>query len=202
MVMSKIRSFIAIEIPEAIQQKIAKFSLMVSNPKTKGIRWVHPPNIHLTLRFLGDISPMDLDSLKSILFTIAGQYPVFNISIQDTGTFPSGNLPRVIWVGAISAPELFQLQQEIEVQLVKIGFESENHSFRPHITIGRISDHIHRDEITQLMVNLDRLQNKLFGSFSVNAIQLFRSELHPTGPIYSSLCSANLKPSDCSRGEF
>ena len=194
--MNEIRCFIAIEIPESIRIKIFRVGQTFQNIQKGEIRWVRPANIHMTLRFLGNMGPNELAEMKQILTLAAKRYNPFSISIQGTGTFPNDHRPRIIWVGSVPDPVLFELQRDIEKELTKAGYKPENHPFRPHITIGRVSENLRRERVPQIIDHLSRWQNEVFGNFSVSRIQLFRSDLRQTGPIYSSLFTVNLEPLD------
>ena len=199
--MSEIRSFIAIEIPETILQKFAIVTNLLPVGQSGGIRWIHPSNIHLTLRFLGNISPNDLDGLGRILNGITIKHSVFKVTIQKVGAFPNRYSPRIVWVGVDPTPELLQIQDEIETQLTQMDYKSENRPFTPHVTIGRVSDHFKQVNPSLISEILARFQNEYFGSYFANEIKLFRSELRPTGAIYSTLHVAKLQSIFSERGD-
>lgn len=190
--MSKIRAFIAIEIPGEIRTKISELQ---SSLKRLGgrISWTKPKNIHLTLKFLGDTDESLIDEIAEELKKMAASFSQFQIHVNGIGAFPNFKRPRVIWVGTNSENEnLSKIAFEIENRMEKLDFKKETRKFSGHLTLGRIKDP------TGIQPIIDRLQqNKDFhaGSFPVKELFLIKSQLHPTGSIYTILKKVNLRES-------
>ena len=190
--MTAIRSFIAIEIPETMQQKLADVIKRLQDSNPQGVRWVSPKNIHLTLKFLGDISPKNLDLLCNMLQVQTGQYKAFSIQVEDVGAYPNSLRPRVIWVG-IKAPDVLEsLQKGIEAEARRLGYAAEDRPFSPHLTIGRVARSITRDQIRRLSQTIETIQINKLGDVCVSSVNLFRSDLKPGGAVYTPLFSSEL----------
>jgi 2'-5' RNA ligase len=182
--MAKIRTFIAIEIPDEIRNKIGE--LQVSLKKFGGrISWTKPGNIHLTLKFLGDTDENLIDEIASQLKESAASIQPIQITIRTVGTFPNFKNPRVIWIGAESEQkQLAELAAKIEAGVERFGFKKENRPFSAHLTLGRVKD---VKGIQPVMDKLKDHENFEAGSFLAEELHLIKSELHPTGAIYTSL---------------
>jgi 2'-5' RNA ligase len=179
-----IRSFLAIEIPRLIQKKIEEVQedLQLSEAD---IRWVNPEKIHLTLKFFGNIEESRIEPIvKSIERPIQSSAP-FSLKVRGLGAFPHLKNPRVIWVGLVDGNEvLAYFQKQLEEELEKIGFEPEERAFHPHLTLGRMKSSKGKAE---LVGRMERYKEEEFGDFKVERIILFKSDLRPTGPIYTPL---------------
>ncbi len=114
--MSAIRSFIAVEMSAPIQQKLDETIRRMQGSHTSAVRWVPARNIHLTLKFLGDSSPAQMNLLTQMLKSQVSQETVFSISVGGVGAFPSAHRPRVLWVGVTAPAELFSLASKIEIR--------------------------------------------------------------------------------------
>ena len=137
----KIRSFVALEFPTPIQDEIFRQTTHLRKLYPfPSIRWVKPDNIHLTLKFLGDISLSDLESINIELVREASIIKPFFISFTHLGVFPNLKNPRIIWIGVKSPEILGLLQRSIERIVSRFGIESEKRSFSPHLTLGRIAN--------------------------------------------------------------
>ena len=179
-----IRSFLAIEIPRTILKKIEEVQDDLKSSRAD-VRWVNPEKIHLTLKFFGNIDESRIDPIvKSIERPIQTISP-FSLKVRGVGAFPHLKNPRVIWMGLVDGKEvLVSFQKQLEKELEKIGFEPEERAFHPHLTLGRMKSSKAREELTGRM---ERHQEEEFGDFQVERIVLFKSDLRPTGPIYTPL---------------
>jgi len=187
------RAFIAIEISDQIKDILARLE---SHLKYAGadVKWVNPEIIHLTLKFLGEITDSKCEAVKSALDVIAKRAKPFVMTVKDVGTFPNSARPRVIWAGlGNGAFETAELAGQIEDSLSKIGFPIEDRPFSPHLTIGRVRSSL----------NMEKLKDKIFSaslevqsgsavSHKVTSIILFQSALTPHGPIYTKLHESTL----------
>lgn len=192
--MSLLRAFIAIELPSSIQNAIQQETAALCQALDRSIvRWVPPQNVHLTLKFLGDVSPSNLGLLKQMIEVEASQYEPFDLSVGGCGSFPNPKRARIIWVGIQAPATLSVLQHSIETAAARLGYPPEDRPFSPHLTIGRVSQHISGDGQQRLRQALEKTQISLLGSTRVDAIHLFRSDLQPSGPIYTTLFKAALK---------
>ncbi len=187
----EIRAFIAIDLPPAVLKAIGSLQdeLKIG---TKGIRWVKSGNIHLTLKFLGDIPEELLDELGEILASVCKSRPPFKLSPGTPGGFPNIERPRVIWLGLVGELEkLDVLKQEIEKGCSSAGLPREKRSFHPHLTLGRVKDW--RRKGPNLADLLGRTKAVTANTFSVNAVHLYKSDLTRDGAVYTKLKSFPLK---------
>ena len=184
----QVRSFICIEIPRSIQSRLDELQQKL---RTIGadVGWVKTSNIHLTLKFLGDVAQSRIAAVRSaIAKACEGQGPI-ELVVAGTGAFPSLRNPRVLWVGLPAIPEtLQQLQKTIEDQLEHEEFPRETKPFSPHLTLGRIRSARKTAPLT------DALTREGFASigFVANRITLMRSQLSPGGSIYTPLAEIPL----------
>ncbi len=192
--MEKIRSFIAIELPAEVKQALAEVQRKIKSAGNLPVRWVDPANIHLTLKFLGDI---DADSPAKIIGAleeaIKGSKP-FDIEVKGLGVFPNMNRIQIIWVGLYGEMEkLGQIQKNIEAGLKPLGFLPENRPFTPHLTLGRVRDYCRPEERQKLgqVISANSFEGKHI--ITVTSINLMKSQLTPEGPIYSKLGAVTLK---------
>ncbi len=136
--MGLLRAFIAVEIPLEIRQTIQRETSGFRKGMDSFIRWVPMENMHLTLKFLGDISPASVEMLTQMMRAEAESCPIFDIRLTSLGSFPNPKRPRVIYIGIRAAAELEALQHGIESASRRLGYESEDRSFSPHLTLGRV----------------------------------------------------------------
>lgn len=192
--MSLLRAFIAVEIPPKIHKEIEnQTGHLRYNLNASLVRWVPTENIHLTLKFLGDISPSNVEMLARNLKAEANQHPFFEIQFKGLGVFPNPKRPRVLWIGIQAPAELAALHFGLEAALVKLGYPSEKRPFSPHLTIGRVKPNADPDGIQKIRTGLEETKVGTLGSAPVTAIHLFKSELKPSGAIYTRLYSAPLR---------
>jgi len=184
-----IRTFIAIDLPEAVKKDLETLqrSLMAS---TKGIRWVDPKGVHLTLKFLGDVELKRISKIESVIANVSTQHKPFKLIPQGCGVFPSWKAIRVVWIGLKGDLEPLKiLYTTLEENLEKLGFPKEERRFTPHLTIGRAKN-ISRDE--KLAQALSKFATFKSSPFTVEEIVLFKSTLTPSGAIYQKLSAAKL----------
>lgn len=186
--MGTIRAFIAIEIPREIQEAIATgIAPLKSSAGKSAVRWVATENIHLTLKFLGDVSVTNLENLKQALRVEADQYPRFEIHVGGLGCFPNPRKPRVIWIGIQGPATLVSLQRGVDMATAKLGYMGEDRPFSPHLTIGRVREHASPGDLAQLRTGLEALKVGMVGVAPVSHITLFKSDLNPGGAEYTRL---------------
>ena len=191
--MSVVRAFVAVdlepEVTERLAQVLAELRRQVDG---RVVRWVPAENIHLTLKFLGDVSVHNLPLLEDALRSEALGRTAFALSVGGLGAFPSENQPRVLWVGVEAPDVLMSLQRGIESRMERLGYAREKRSFNPHLTLGRVSRSATAREVRQVARLLREYKLGFLGVSEVEAVHLFRSDLRPAGAVYTRLFSAPL----------
>ncbi len=178
-----IRTFIAIEIPAEIKQKIVKFQESI-NIKYFPVRWTKAQNMHITLKFIGEIEENLVDKINKELMTPPPLSEPFEISISGTGVFPNPQKPRVMWTGIRDGVnKLTDLSKKVENILLEYGISKEERNFKPHLTIGRFRGRL-KIEDNKKYFSPDLLNT---GSFEVSEILFVKSILNPTGAEYSNI---------------
>jgi 2'-5' RNA ligase len=189
----RIRSFIAIELPEEAKQGLARLRKELERDEHKFVKWVEPQGIHLTLKFLGNIPSKQVIELTEAIEEATQRISPFHLEISGLGAFPSLRQARVFWVGiGGEMDKLSRLQQNIDSALAALGFAKEERSFMPHLTLARMRQ------------GTSPLERRSFGELAgstifedkydikVEAISLMRSQLTPAGAIYSCLSAVGL----------
>jgi len=191
-----LRSFIAIHIPPEIRKAITRSVAGLQKAAGRStVRWVAPENIHLTLKFLGDVSASNLHLLQQMLAAEASRHPVFQMQVGRLGVFPNLKQPRVIWVGLDAPTSLGGLQRGVEAAMERLGYAPEPRAFSPHLTLGRVQEQLAPEDITRLREALAATQVGPLGRVSVHAVHLMKSEPRPGGSVYSTLFTAPLSES-------
>ena len=178
-----IRSFIAFDIDsELVLKRLSEVQGMLVNTGAD-LKLVEPQNIHVTMRFLGNISPPMVDfiheEMKKISFT------PFEIELKGLGAFPSLKYARVVWAGIRKgADELMNVFNQLEPRLKRIGFKPDPKGFSPHLTIARVKTGRHKAELVKCVKDLADYE---FGIIKADCLRLKKSVLTPKGPIYTTL---------------
>ena len=192
--MSLLRAFIAVELPSSIQNAIQEQTTPLRRMLDSSlVRWTPAHNIHLTLKFLGDVSAANLELLCEMLTREAGQHSPFDMRIADLGSFPSSRRPRVIWVGLHAPAVLESLQRGVESAAARLGYAPEDRSFSPHLTVGRVRQNLSTKDSQKIRTALESTKLGELGITRVDCAYLFKSDLHPSGSVYTRLFSAPLK---------
>lgn len=191
--MSVIRAFIAIELTAEIQKHLDEItSAFRRQLGSVPVRWVPAGNIHLTLKFLGDVSVANIKVLTDIMKTeVAGHRP-FEVSVGGAGAFPNNHRPRVIWVGVEAPSELGLIQSGVEAAMARLGYPREDRAFSPHLTLGRVSRNADSNDIHAISKALESNKVGFLGATCVREICLFRSDLQPSGAVYTKIFNAPL----------
>jgi len=186
---SKIRSFIAINLPEELKESLGEFQARLKKAQAD-VKWVRPASLHITLRFLGYLSPEEVEKASKALEKVAQIFSPFTIQLEDYGTFPERGRPRVIWVGISQGKDqLAQISQQLEKELKKFNFPPADKPFAPHLTLGRIKT---GKNLNKLIEYLDKEGKRIYGKFPAKSIILYKSELRPEGARYSVIKQVGL----------
>jgi 2'-5' RNA ligase len=189
-----LRTFIAVEIPPRIQSAIAQSTASLKNtlPKTL-VRWVAPQNVHLTLKFLGEVSSTNLELLAETVRMEAASHGTFLMSVGGLGAFPTPRRARVIWIGLEAPPALEFLQRGMEAAAAKLGYAPEERPFSPHLTIGRVGQNVSAADLQHIRSMLGTTKVGEIGTVRVEAVHIFKSDLRPGGSVYTHLYSLPMK---------
>jgi 2'-5' RNA ligase len=189
-----LRAFIALELPASLRQEIIKQTDRLRQQLGEDlIRWVPSENMHLTLKFLGDVPNNHLDFLKQALLQIADQSSAFDLQLSGLGSFPNSKMPRVLWIGIHAQTALHVFQQTLETTINKLGYKKEERPFSPHLTLGRARQNNSPADSVKIRDALQSIQLGKIGTARVNSVHLFKSDLTPAGSEYTKLFSANFK---------
>jgi len=193
----EIRSFIAIELPEEAKEGLARLRKELERDEHKFVKWVAPGGIHLTLKFLGNIPSKRVAEITEAIQEAAQGISPFHLEISGLGAFPNLRQVRVFWVGiGGEVDKLSQLQQNIDSALAALGFTKEERSFMPHLTLARIREGASPPERRSFgeLVGSTIFEDKYH--IEVEAISLMRSQLKPTGAIYTCLSVVRMGPQE------
>ena len=183
-----IRAFIAVDLDDPVIEKVCNV-VEILKPRITEIRWLRKENLHLTLKFLGNIAESQVEPITAALRHPLGLFSPCTISAKGLGVFPDFRRPKILWVG-LTGDQLVQLAAEIESALMPLGFTPENRAFTPHLTIGRWREGSRPAK--NLRQEIDSLNDFEFGACAVRQIVLFQSVLKPEGATYSELRTIQL----------
>jgi len=182
-----IRAFIAMTLPDPLAGLVSGVQQTL---KAQGLRiaWVPSGNVHLTLKFLGDIDPSDIDPIAAVMSECAQRLEPLTFTVSGLGVFPDLRRPRVVWLGITGdTPRLIAFQLELDARLAAVGkgrFKPENRPFKGHLTLGRIKARTDPGILIKALREAGRVESP---AFTVDAIHLIQSQLTPSGSIYSPL---------------
>jgi 2'-5' RNA ligase len=171
-----IRAFVALPLPDTLRRAVAE-TIRRLTPSLPGLRFVRDEGAHVTLRFLGWTRADTIAALEAPLRAAAAACPPLDVAVRGLGTFPERGRPRVLWLGLEVPRAAAALQAACERAAVAAGFEPETRAFHPHLTLGRWGDRARRLPLPDVDL----------GSAHVGALVLYRSELRPSGPVYTPL---------------
>ena len=183
------RLFIAINFPDAMRLRLWNEAAPLRDAGYP-VKWVAPDNIHLTLKFLGEVDESRAGAIKDGLRHAVGDTKTFAVPVGQFGAFPSAKRPRILWVGCETPPVLELLADAVEREMSQLGFETEGRAFRPHITVGRVRREARLAELKGLDKGLQRME--FFEEPQIASVDLMRSHLGPKGPRYERLASVEL----------
>ena len=179
----RLRSFIAFDIEDSeIVRHLTEAQVDIAKTGAD-LKLVEPKNIHITVRFLGNISPEMVNKIYGAMENVS--FKPFQVEIKGLGAFPNLRFPRVVWAGIRKgAEELRNIFEQLEPQLRKLGFQPDPKGFSPHITIARVKTGRNKAELAK---TLKELAEKEFGVMIAKCLRLKKSTLTPRGPIYTTL---------------
>jgi 2'-5' RNA ligase len=188
----KFRTFVAVKIDPAVGEKTAEI-IRALQAVPADVKWVEPSNLHLTLKFLGDVESADIHRVCQTVEQALADQAAFEFEIRGAGAFPNARRPRTFWLGAGEGErEMVAVAKLLEKKLQKLGFRREERRFQPHLTIGRLRRGARTGE--EFCELLEQYADVEVGRFLVDEITVFSSTLTPSGPIYDPLARTSLRP--------
>ncbi len=191
-----LRSFIAVNIPSEIKsaaaRRIAPLQTIISKPL---VRWVPMENVHLTLKFLGDVSPENLSQLAEALKMEVLNHENFTISVGGLGAFPNSRRARILWIGLECPNALKAVMHGVESVASRLGYSSEDRPFSPHLTIGRVGQNVSPTGYQTIRTAVEGTKVGALGMIHVDALNIYKSDLQADGSVYTNLYSLPLRPS-------
>jgi 2'-5' RNA ligase len=187
------RAFLAIDLPEIIRNSLTiklddlRRTLTTGGQnkahRDSGIRWSRPEGIHLTLKFLGEVTDTQVEQIVAVLSTLE---PIekFLIEVKGFGFFPGPAHPRIFWAGVEAPPELARLAKRIELKMEELGFARENREYHPHLTLARFTHPLPEAILRPLAEEQNGLS---MGRFEVSDFFLFESKSSPEGSKYGKV---------------
>ena len=177
-----IRCFIAIDLPADLKEKLAEVQNLLKKTGAN-VKWVNSENIHLTIKFLGEIPGAKVREVRESLKELT--FDKISVSVKNLGVFPNMRRLRVIWAGVDEGvEELKEFSSLVENQLHKIGFEREKRGFKPHLTIDRVR---RPENLGKLKEALESVKEFEAGSFVADKFIFMQSELKPSGAVYTPI---------------
>ena len=183
------RLFIAINLPDSERQAIHRATAPLRGA-ARGVTWVAPECLHVTMKFLGEQKPEIVASVRDTLAGVARGFQPIRLEIGGVGAFPHLHDPRIFWVGIANDPKLELLHHDLEVACERLGHEVDARAFRPHITLGRAKRDITREEIDALGHAVPSVRHR--AAVDARSIDVMQSELSSAGPKYTLLEAVRL----------
>jgi RNA 2',3'-cyclic 3'-phosphodiesterase len=188
--MMRLRAFIAIGLPEELKAAIGRISSALSS-LIPGVRWIPPENLHLTLKFLGDVEETIIPDIQVILNQITPRHLPINCKFGGLDVFPNLRRPKIIWLGVTKGRDLIAgLADDLSRELSGLGFKSEKSGFTPHLTLGRVRKGVRTAQLRKLLEVEEEKTNRLndsHGLLNINMLLLQKSILTSKGSIYQIL---------------
>ncbi len=187
------RVFIAIALPPQVEAHLAGLEDKLKAWPLR-IRWVKPANVHLTLKFLGEVETGRVEAVADAMALAAGTCSSIQLSVQGLGVFPGFRNPRVLWTGVGGQTDLLaQLHRKLDSALVGKGFKAETRPFKAHLTLGRFKGRVSSTDLLEAVQQTGRFEAL---SFEAADITLYKSDLRPQGAVYTPLqhCALGAPP--------
>ncbi len=185
-----LRTFVAVEINGPIRARAGEIIAALAGT-TAEVKWVEPHNLHLTLKFLGDVHQHEIIDVCRAVARGAAQVEAFELEVRGAGAFPTAARPRTVWLGAGAGAEpMIELHDRVEAALAELGYRKEHRRFQPHLTVGRVRGAGHG--IAELGKLLEQHADVQIGCTTVRKVTVMSSMLLPAGPVYEVLGTVDL----------
>ena len=187
------RAFVAVDLSPDARQVLADAIRRLRAAAPRDLRWVDPPNIHLTLKFIAALGLQQVDPVLAAMGRAAGQIAPFELKLDSLGSFPNARQPRVLWAGvAGDLARLNALRDAVERQVSALGLPQEPQNFSPHLTLGRVREGVSPAARARIAGALEAAVLAPSAPWRVATVQLIRSTLTPGGSVYTSLGEVQL----------
>lgn len=182
--MPTLRTFVALPLDSHIVTSLHALHQQLKSLPVD-VKWVNPQSIHVTIKFLGHVEEAHLESIYEAIQQGISRIKPWRVGVKHMGTFPGMRNPRVVWVG-LDDPTgaIMTVQNQVEAELVKVGFEKERRAFTPHLTVGRVRSPKGKKDLVSFLVDE---REREFGEMHIDRVVLYRSDLKPTGAVYTAL---------------
>lgn len=189
----QIRSFIAIELPEDVKSGLRRLQEVLKSPRYTFVKWVAPESIHITLKFLGNISFQKVTEITRVMEQASQGVKPFCLEIAGVGAFPNLGQPRALWLGIKGeVDKLVAWQERIDSSLALLGFARETRPFTPHLTLARLRENVTFRERRDFGELIMKTPVEVNYAVKVNSLALMKSLLLPSGAVYSRLAEVKL----------
>jgi len=178
-----LRTFVAVKVEPspALLHTMKDLQLALTG---EPVKWVDPANLHLTLKFLGDTLPSQVDEIGEELNQVSKQFSSFSFQVEGLGFFKNKGIPRVLFVNIKDGEELQLIAAEIDNRLANLGFEPETRQFNPHLTLARIKFLKNKKGLYEAV---EKYRDTFMQTAKINEIIFYRSVLKPEGAVYREL---------------
>lgn len=188
-----IRAFLAIELSEDVKSALSELTKQLDRAGIGGLKPVRPENIHLTVKFFGDVSANRVDSIVGTIKRAANAIQPFTLRLGNVGAYPNSRNPRVLWVGLDGdVVSLREAHRRMENALVDINIKPDSRKFSPHLTVARLRDRVSPSERRRAVELLLKAAYQTGLPIPVERLSLIRSILRPEGPQYTTLADITL----------
>lgn len=183
------RLFIALTLPDDLKRDVARVQDGLKRNRMQ-VSWTRPEGMHLTLKFLGEVRETAVDVIRESLSNAVAGFSPFSVELVGVDVFPHLHHPRVIWIGAKdSGGSLARLQKAIERELAGRGFPREKREWTPHLTLGRVRL---VTDVESFKRAVEEKKEETFGSFDVREAEVIKSDLTPSGAVYTKVAGVFL----------
>jgi RNA 2',3'-cyclic 3'-phosphodiesterase len=188
-----VRTFIAVDLPPQMLERIEGITTFFKKETPpKALKWVDTENLHLTIKFIGEINEDKVAHVKQILSNTLASQNAFDIEISGLGMYPNKNNPRVIWLGIAGRKPLIQIFNSLDQALTTLDIRPEGRDFAPHLTIARVRRNTDKATVIAIGKTLSQFKVEPLGAVTIDQVHLYQSVLEPSGPIYTTLHSVSL----------
>jgi RNA 2',3'-cyclic 3'-phosphodiesterase len=185
-----LRTFVAVEITQSIRDRAGDLIAALA-AAAADVKWVEPHNLHLTLKFLGEVKQQEIVRVSQAMARGAAEVQPFDLEVCGAGAFPTAARPHTVWFGSgEGAEQMIALHDRVEAALAKLGYREEHRRFQPHLTLGRVRSG--GPGVAELGTLVKQNADFLAGQMTVGKVTLFSSTLTPDGPVYEILATAPL----------